>query len=166
MDRAVVSADGRLRMGDHHFRVAVGRAGITADKREGDGATPCGVLRLRRVLYRADRLGSPPRTVLPREPITPKDGWCDDPASVDYNRPVSRPYPAGHEHLWRGDGLYDVIGVLGWNDDPVERGRGSAIFLHVAAPHLEPTEGCVAMALSDLLAVLADGLTELHILPP
>ena len=75
------------------------------------------------------------------------------------------PHEARCEALWRPDGLYDVIGVLGWNDAPVERGRGSAIFLHVARPDYGPTEGCVALALPDLLQVLAAGVTELLVLP-
>ncbi len=55
------------------------------------------------------------------------------------------------------DGLYDVVGVLGWNDAPVVRERGSAIFLHVARADWAPTEGCVAMALPDLVRLLAAG---------
>ncbi len=66
--------------------------------------------------------------------------------------------------LWREDGLYDVVGVLGWNDAPVQRGRGSAIFLHVARPDFAPTEGCVALSLTDLRAVLEAGLAELRVL--
>jgi L,D-peptidoglycan transpeptidase YkuD (ErfK/YbiS/YcfS/YnhG family) len=76
---------------------------------------------------------------------------------------VTLPHPARCEALWRGDGLYDVVGVLGWNDAPVERGRGSAIFLHVARPGYPPTEGCVALAESDLRGVLAQGLTAVRV---
>ena len=66
--------------------------------------------------------------------------------------------------LWRRDGLYDIIGVLGWNDSPPERGRGSAIFLHVATADYAPTAGCVALAAADLRTVLAQGLTALLVL--
>jgi L,D-peptidoglycan transpeptidase YkuD (ErfK/YbiS/YcfS/YnhG family) len=158
---AQVFADGILRAEGRTMRAAIGRAGISARKQEGDGATPAGVLPLRRVLYRADRL-SPPRCAVPLEPIAPNDGWCDDPASPRYNRAVTLPFDAGHEELWRADGLYDVIGVLGWNDDPPARGRGSAIFLHVATPDFAPTAGCVALTLQDLLALLAAGLTAIE----
>jgi L,D-peptidoglycan transpeptidase YkuD (ErfK/YbiS/YcfS/YnhG family) len=161
--RAVAGPDGRLRFGRHALRVALGRAGITRHKQEGDGATPSGILPLRKLLYRADRL-SPPPAKCPREPIAPDDGWCDDPAHRDYNRQIRLPHDARHEALWRRDEVYDLIGVLGWNDSPVERGRGSAIFLHVARPDFAPTEGCLALALPDLLALLAEGLTEIEVL--
>jgi L,D-peptidoglycan transpeptidase YkuD (ErfK/YbiS/YcfS/YnhG family) len=163
--QALVYPDGRLVMGRLQFRAALGRGGVRADKQEGDGATPAGLLPLRRVLYRADRVAIP-RTVLPREPIAREDGWCDDSGHSDYNRRIRLPHPARHEELWRDDALYDVIGVLGWNDAPVERGRGSAVFLHVARPSLAPTEGCVALPLPDLQALLAEGLRELRVLAP
>jgi L,D-peptidoglycan transpeptidase YkuD (ErfK/YbiS/YcfS/YnhG family) len=153
---------GILALGDRRFRCALGRGGVRADKQEGDGTTPAGALPLRRVLYRADRLAAPACAV-PVEPLAPTDGWCDDPADARYNRMVALPFPARHEALWRSDALYDVIGVLGWNDAPVVPGRGSAIFLHPARPDWRPTEGCVALALPELLAVLAAGVTELHI---
>ena len=137
------------------FRCALGRGGIRADKREGDGATPVGCFTLRRVLYRSDRL-APPETALPVAAIGPADGWCDDPADPAYNCPVSWPYPASHEEMWRQDGLYDVVVVIGHNDDPVVPGLGSAVFMHVAKPDYEPTSGCVALALPDLLALLKD----------
>jgi len=100
---------------------------------------------------------------VPVEPIAPLDGWCDDPAHRAYNRQVRLPFDASHEVLWRDDHVYDVIGVLGWNDDPVERGRGSAIFLHLAREDGRPTEGCVALAPRDLRAVLAAGLMGVEV---
>ncbi|WP_338664257.1 L,D-transpeptidase family protein [Pararoseomonas sp. SCSIO 73927] len=141
---------------------AIGRGGIRADKAEGDGATPRATLPLRRVLYRADR-GPAPRCAVPVEPIGPNDGWCDDPASPAYNRPVNLPHEARHEELWRQDHIYDIVGVLGWNDDPVVPGRGSAIFLHLARPDLAPTEGCIALAGPDLRAALTAGLTGIEV---
>lgn len=162
MTRAVVRSDGRLALGAQIFRVALGRGGVRADKQEGDGATPVGLLPLRRVLYRADR-EPPPLVAVPREPLAPNDGWCDDPGHPDYNRMVRLPHPAHCEELWRREGVYDIVGVLGWNDQPVERGRGSAIFLHVARPDFAPTEGCIAAARTDLRALLAAGVTELWV---
>jgi len=141
------------------MRCAVGRGGIVRDKREGDGATPLGRWPLRRVLFRPDRL-EPPETRLPVAPLSPADGWCDDPGDSAYNRPVRLPYPGRYERLWRDDGLYDVIVVLGHNDDPPLPGRGSAIFLHVAQADYAPTEGCVALARDDLLSLLRDVATE------
>lgn len=150
----VVSSDGALRWNGHAPRCALGRSGIVTKKREGDGGTPVGAWVLRRVLYRPDRL-SRPVTALPVAEIAPGDGWCDDPAHADYNRPVALPHPASCEVMWRDDPLYDVVVVLGHNDDPPVPGRGSAIFLHVAKPGYTPTEGCVALALPDLLDLLA-----------
>ncbi len=144
------------------LRAVCGRAGVSAHKVEGDGATPLGRLELLRVMYRADRI-KPPVCAVPLEPIGKFDGWCDDVSDAAYNRPVSLPYPASHEELWRADGVYDVIGVLGWNVAPVVPGRGSAIFLHVAAADFAPTAGCVALTLPDVLAALAAGLTGIEV---
>lgn len=160
---AVLRPDGVLRLAGETWRCALGRGGIRRDKREGDGATPVGLLPLRRVLYRADRVAAP-RCRVAVEPIAPEDGWCDDPSHADYNRQVRLPHPARHEELWRADSLYDIVGVLGWNDAPVERGRGSAIFLHLARPDLGPTEGCIALPERDLRAVLAAGLMSIEVM--
>jgi L,D-peptidoglycan transpeptidase YkuD (ErfK/YbiS/YcfS/YnhG family) len=162
---ALVFPDGRFVLGGLVLRCALGRGGVapTGEKREGDGATPAARMKLRRVLFRADR-GQPPRCALPVEPVAPSDGWCDDPAHRSYNRPVQLPFDGSHEALWRDDAVYDVIGVLGWNDEPVERGRGSAIFLHVARADYRPTQGCVALAERDLRAVLEAGLLGVHVM--
>ncbi len=151
-----VSADGWLEAGSRRWRCALGRGGVRHDKCEGDGATPAGRFPLRRLLYRRDRLGKAPATGLGCDAIARDDGWCDDPEDPAYNRPVRLPMAARHEKLWREDGLYDVLVVLGHNDDPPVPGLGSAIFLHVARPGYGPTEGCVALALNDLLELLRD----------
>ena len=142
-----------LDWGDGPRRCAVGRGGIGVKLREGDGITPAGRYLLRRVLYRPDRLKAPV-TRLSLAPLQLQDGWCDAPADPHYNRQVRLPYPASAEALWRADALYDVIAVVGFNDDPVVPGKGSAIFLHVARPDYAPTEGCIALGLTDLLAAL------------
>ena len=153
--KLTVSADGHLSWAGHRLACALGRSGLRRHKVEGDGATPVGGFALRSVYYRPDRLAAPV-TRLPVVATQPHMGWCDDPSHADYNRPVRLPHPARCETLWRDDGVYDVVVVLGHNDDPPVPGLGSAIFLHVARPGLEPTEGCVALALADLLAVLVD----------
>ena len=106
----------RARFDGLERRCAVGRGGVRADKKEGDGATPAGSWPVRRLLYRADRLPPPP-TALPSEPVGAADGWCDDPGDRRYNRPVRLPYPGRHERLWREDEVYDCIMILGYNDD-------------------------------------------------
>ncbi|MEM8919791.1 MAG: L,D-transpeptidase family protein [Pseudomonadota bacterium] len=139
------------------MRCALGPAGVldASEKREGDGASPAGDWPLRWVYYRPDREAAP-NTGLPLVPLKPEDGWCDDPASgALYNRPITTPNALSHERLWREDHVYDIIVVLGHNDDPPIPGMGSAIFLHLKRGDYEPTEGCVALAREDLLAVLA-----------
>jgi len=155
MDLQVLHSDGlwRARCGALSWRCAVGRSGVTLNKREGDGATPVGRWPLRRVLFRPDRLEAPPCN-LPVDALSPDDGWCDAPTDPRYNEPVTLPYPASHERMWREDALYDIVVVLGHNDDPPQSGAGSAIFLHLATPDYGPTEGCVALARDDLLTYL------------
>ncbi len=137
------------------MRCALGWGGLVeaSDKREGDGATPLGAWPMRRVLYRPDRIARP-ETRIPATALTPQMGWCDDPMDIEYNRQVRLPFHARHEILWREDHVYDLVVELGFNDDPVISGRGSAIFLHVARPDYSQTEGCVACALPDLLELL------------
>ncbi len=135
------------------YRCAIGKSGFSPSKSEGDGATPLGVFVLRECWYRADRM-SVPLTGLPKRIIERDDGWCDDPASESYNQHIKLPFAGGHETLWREDGCYDLIVPMGYNDAPVMPGRGSAIFLHVAASDYKPTEGCIALAKVDLLAIL------------
>ena len=130
-------------------RCAVGRGGIGTKTAEGDGITPVGTWPIRRILYRADRVPRP-ATTLPVAEITPDDGWCDAPNDPRYNTQIKLPDAVSHELLWRKDRLYDLVAVLGFNDDPVAPGKGSAIFLHIAREGYAPTEGCIALALPDL----------------
>ena len=115
--------------------------------------SPAGVWPIRWVYYRPDR-GAAPNTAIEARELKPSDGWCDAADDPAYNRPVTLPYPASAERLWREDHVYDFIVVLGHNDDPVVAGMGSAIFLHLARPGYSPTEGCVAVAREDLAALL------------
>jgi len=144
---------GTLSFGEQTCICALGRGGVNPDKREGDGATPAGTFPLRRVFYRPDRV-PPPDTALTVIPINGTMGWCDDPASPAYNTLITLPCQASHETMWRDDHAYDVVVELGYNDDPVVAGAGSAIFLHVARPDFSPTDGCVALKLEDLRDVL------------
>jgi L,D-peptidoglycan transpeptidase YkuD (ErfK/YbiS/YcfS/YnhG family) len=138
----------------------IGRSGATAaaDKREGDGRTPRGRWAIRSALLRPDRV-SPPMTALPWRWLDPADGWSDDPKDPAYNTRVRHPHAFSAEHLWRDDGLYDLIVELGYNDAPAVPGKGSAIFLHCMIAG-RPTAGCVAIdreALDALLPHLASG---------
>ncbi len=135
-------------------RAALGRGGIGIKGGEGDGITPAGRWPLRRIHYRADCINFLSPHHVPRN-INKNDGWCDDPGCADYNRRVALPHAGSVEHMWRDDGLYDVVVEVGYNDAPVIPGKGSAIFIHIARPDYAPTEGCVALALDDLQAMLA-----------
>jgi L,D-peptidoglycan transpeptidase YkuD (ErfK/YbiS/YcfS/YnhG family) len=145
---------GYARLGELEFRCALGSGGIVKDKVEGDGCTPAGRFPLRTLFYRPDRVRAL-TTALPSRPLSPADGWCDDIDDAAYNRLVALPYPARHETLWREDHLYDLVLVIGHNDDPAVPGKGSAIFLHLAHADYRPTEGCVAFSRADFMTLLA-----------
>jgi L,D-peptidoglycan transpeptidase YkuD (ErfK/YbiS/YcfS/YnhG family) len=133
--------------------VALGRSGIRADKREGDGATPAGVFHPVRVWWRADRMWRP-QTRLPVRRIGPHDAWCEDPSDRRYNRPFRRSASEPGDRLCRDDGLYDLIVEIDHNTRPRSAGRGSAVFIHIARPGLAPTAGCIALRRNDLLALV------------
>ena len=149
-------ADGAFIAYGRMARCVLGKGGVLPAplKREGDGASPIGVWPIRRVLYRADRLAAP-QTALPLSAIAPDDGWCDAAEDPAYNRSVKLPYPASAERMAREDHVYDIVVILGHNDDPVVPGAGSAIFWHLAQPDWRPTEGCVAVDLDTMRAALA-----------
>ncbi len=146
---------GQLLAGGSVIACALGRSGVTQVKREGDGASPRGRFRLRGGAYRPDKFGTRPATALPLRPTQPGDGWCDDARDRRYNRPIALPAPGiSAERMWREDGLYDLVIDLDYNRGPIRRGRGSAIFLHVARAGYAPTEGCVALKRVDLARLL------------
>lgn len=147
------SALGWAVLDGRRWRCVVGAGGVREDKVEGDGATPVGTFPLRRIYYRNDRLVLPP-VHLPARPISEHDGWCDDPRADAYNRLVHVPNEWSHEKMWRDDGLYDLVVVVGYNDDPPEGEWGSAIFLHVTRDDSAATRGCVAFARDDLLELV------------
>lgn len=144
---------GRIMLGALTLPCALGKGGVTRNKREGDGATPAGRFGLRQIWYRADEVPRP-RTRLPLRITRLKDGWCDASGHRCYNRAVNLPFKASHERMWRDDHVYNYVVEIGWNDRPVIKGRGSAIFLHLARPHYTPTEGCIAVSRRDMLLLL------------
>jgi L,D-peptidoglycan transpeptidase YkuD (ErfK/YbiS/YcfS/YnhG family) len=134
--------------------VAIGRSGIKANKREGDGGTPRGRFRLVRLWWRADRWPRP-KTLLPVRSIRPLDGWCEDPADRHYNQPIRLPKGSTADHLARTDRLYDFIIELDHNTRPRIAGRGSAVFVHIARDNFGPTAGCVALEFDSLRKMLS-----------
>lgn len=125
----------------------VGKSGTSADKKEGDGATPVGCHRVVGMLYRSDRVARPTDWALP---IGLNNGWSDDVSDPDYNQLISRPHSFSHETLRRSDPLYDLIILTDWNWPNAVKGRGSAIFLHQWRRPGYPTEGCIAFSREDL----------------
>jgi L,D-peptidoglycan transpeptidase YkuD (ErfK/YbiS/YcfS/YnhG family) len=144
---------GMLLAGRHAIPVVLGRAGIRANKREGDGATPRGRFRLTRLWWRADRLARP-GTGLPVRRIDRAVAWCENPADRRYNRPFRRSANEPGDRLWRTDRLYDLVIEISHNARPRVAGRGSAVFVHVARPDRSGTAGCVALAARDLRRLL------------
>ncbi|MDE2578036.1 MAG: L,D-transpeptidase family protein [Hyphomicrobiales bacterium] len=136
------------------MRCAIGRGGLTRNKREGDGATPRGSRQILGWLFRPHPAG-PPRGALPARAIRRDAGWCDAPASGAYNRPVRLPFAASCEELWRADGKYDAVGVLDYNIRPRRKGAGSAIFFHIADADYGPTAGCLAVSAADMRKLTA-----------
>jgi L,D-peptidoglycan transpeptidase YkuD (ErfK/YbiS/YcfS/YnhG family) len=151
-------SQGLLVAGKTVFPCALGRGGISANKREGDGATPLAAMRILSGYFRGDHV-SARRTRLGMTPIYAELGWCEVPDDRNYNRPVKIPYGASHETMRRTDRLYDYCLVLDWNISPRRRSRGSAIFFHLARPGFTPTQGCVAVTakvMARLLPYLSD----------
>jgi L,D-peptidoglycan transpeptidase YkuD (ErfK/YbiS/YcfS/YnhG family) len=145
---------GILRGAGGIFPVALGRAGIKANKREGDGATPRGRFRLRQLWWRGDRI-SRPHAAFPSRAIRRDDAWCEDATDRRYNRPIRLSPQAPGDRLWRDDHLYDLIIELDHNTRPRIANRGSAVFIHFARPGLLPTAGCVALRAQDFRSLLA-----------
>ena len=145
---------GWLLAGPLAMPVALGRGGIRANKREGDGGTPRGAFRLRRLWWRADRM-TRPMTHLPVRRIRGDDGWCEDPRDRHYNQPIRLKPDHQGDRLKRADRLYDLIIELSHNTRPRIAGRGSAVFMHVARPGFTPTAGCVALKCDALRRLIA-----------
>ncbi len=146
-------SQGQLIAGPIVLRCALGKGGIITRKREGDGGTPLGPMRLLYGFKRPDKqVKSTP--LLHLNPLKKNDGWCEVGNDRNYNRKVRIPYNASHETMWRNDDLYDICIVLDWNIRPRRRSGGSAIFFHLARPGYTPTEGCIALSRADMNRLL------------
>ncbi len=144
-----------LKFRDKEYRCVIGSGGIEENKTEGDHATPIGCFNIREIFYRADR-AEKPESVFITNKLEANDAWCDDVACDSYNTHVKLPHNGRFERLWRDeDDLYNIIVVLGYNDSPVVKGKGSAIFMHIAREDYSGTAGCVALNKKDLLDILS-----------
>ncbi len=139
-----LNTNNQIFVDDHFARASIGKNGIGKKVLEGDCITPVGRFSLRCLMYRADRY-PPPKTQLHVEEIQKTDGWCNDPEDPNYNKKIKLPFPKSHEVMWRQDHVYDFVIPLGFNDEIIIPGAGSAIFIHLAHPDFKPTEGCVGV---------------------
>ena len=135
------------------FRCSIGKGGIKNKMKEGDNITPKGIFKLIKVYYRADKIKRI-ETPLKKIKIKKNMGWCDDPKSRYYNREVKIPNKFSHERLYRNDNIYDLVILLSYNVRPIIKGKGSAIFMHVAKSKYLPTEGCIALKKTHLIKIL------------
>ena len=137
------------------FTCSIGYNGLSNKKCEGDGCTPIGHFKITKILYRPDKINDC-KFLLDSEVIKKFDGWCDDINSDLYNQKIKFPFNLSAEQLYRNDDLYDIICIIDYNLNPIIRGKGSAIFLHVANDDYSPTQGCIAIKKEELLLIAAE----------
>ncbi len=150
----IVISKGIGKIGNFKFKCAIGKNGVAINKSEGDLKTPKGTFSLRYVMYRNDRIVKP-KTYLPIYPIKKNHIWCDNPKSNNYNQICERKEINETEPLWRKDSLYNIIIVVGYNDQPVQKDKGSAIFIHLTTKKYTPTKGCITLNLNDMKKLLS-----------
>ena len=149
----IVKKPGHLIFKNFKFHCSLGRNGISNKKKEGDGCTPSGIFKLIKIYYRKDKIKHL-KTKIKKNLISKNIGWCDDPRSKFYNKPIKLPSRFGHEKLYRKDNLYNIIIVLNYNIKPVIKNKGSAIFIHVAKENYKTTHGCLALKQKDLITLV------------
>jgi L,D-peptidoglycan transpeptidase YkuD (ErfK/YbiS/YcfS/YnhG family) len=150
----IVKKSGYLKYKSLKYRCALGKAGINKKIKEGDNITPKGIFKITKIYYRSDKIKNI-KTNLTKIKITKNMGWCDDPKSQFYNKQIKLPSKLGHEKLYRNDRLYDLIGVLNYNTNPILRNKGSAIFMHISQNSYKKTKGCIALKKKDLIKILS-----------
>ena len=150
----IVKKSGYLKYKNFKFRCALGKAGIKQKEREGDFITPKGKFKLIKIYYRSDRIKKITST-LKKIKIKKNMGWCDDVSSNYYNKQIKINKKFSHEKLYRKDNVYDIVVVLNYNLNPIIKGKGSAIFLHVAKKNYKKTQGCIALKKNELLNLVS-----------
>ena len=148
----LVVKNGFLLSNDQKYKCSIGYNGLTKNKSEGDGCTPVGTFKITKILYRPDKIDDC-IFHLDSQIIEKNDGWCDDINSDLYNKKICFPFKQSAEHLYRNDDLYDIVCIIDYNLNPIIRGKGSAIFLHVASDDYSPTHGCIAIKKDELLQI-------------
>ena len=137
----------------YKLKCSVGKSGIKKSKKEGDLATPQGTFRFGLLYYRKDRVKLPKCKI--RKKIIKKNmGWCNDSKSEKYNKEITFPFKFRAEKLYRKEKIYDIFIHIKYNNFPVVKKRGSAIFLHIAKSNYKTTQGCVAISKKDFFKIL------------
>ena len=149
----IINKSGVLRFKNLKFKCALGKSGIGKKRKEGDNITPKGSYKLLGLFYRSDRIPNF-KTILKKRKINKKMGWCDDVNNKNYNKLIKLPCNFSHEKLYRKDNVYDLVVPINYNTNKITRGKGSAIFLHVAKKNYTPTKGCIALKKKDLILLL------------
>lgn len=154
-----------LTFNDTSYACAIGKNGTTSAKKEGDGCTPLGKYSLGKIYFRKDRVILP-HLKLPTIIIDENTGWCDDIHSDDYNKAIRFPFEYSAERFYKSDNIYDIVCVIEYNSNPIVKGKGSAIFMHIARDDYSGTEGCIALRKEHLISILSqiDLLTEINII--
>ncbi len=135
------------------FKCAIGKNGLTSNKKEGDKKTPKGTFNLDKLYYRKDRLKKP-KTKLKCIPIKKHMVWCNDVKSKkNYNKLINIRQKIRYEKMYRFDGKYNLLIPIKYNFLKPKPGKGSAIFLHITK-NFKPTAGCIAIKESDFLILL------------
>jgi L,D-peptidoglycan transpeptidase YkuD (ErfK/YbiS/YcfS/YnhG family) len=118
--------------------------------REGLGRTPNGVFSLTQAFGNEANDG----TRLAYFRAGPDDWWDENPSTPQYNHHVhSATSPGGNsENLYYSGFAYSHAVVINYNTNPVVKGAGSGFFLHVSMG--VPTEGCVAVATTELTWIM------------
>ena len=143
----------KLIIDKYRIKCAIGKRGIGNKKREGDKITPKGKFKIKCILYRKDRL-SAFKSKISKISIKKNMGWCDDPKSKKYNKLIKLPFDGTAEKLYRKDNTYDIILILSYNLNPIRKGKGSAIFIHVSKKDYSNTLGCIAVSKRNLKKVI------------
>lgn len=136
------------------FDAVIGRNGFASpgEKREGDGKTPSGIYPLKMAFGYNPTM----ETRMPYRQALADDIWIDDQNAEDYNLWVkkSETRATSYEMMKRDDDLYKYGIVIEYNTDPVIKGNGSAIFLHVWKGEGIHTAGCVAVSEENIIKIL------------
>ena len=138
---------------DYKLKCSIGKSGIKYLKKEGDLATPKGTFKLGLLYYRKDR-NKFIKSKIKKKIIKKHMGWCNDYKSKEYNQEINFPFKYSAEKLYRRDKIYDILINIKYNNNPIKKKRGSAIFLHLANKNYKPTKGCIAITKKDFLKIL------------